>query len=68
MFIRQFKKSVLLDNLKRKVEYALISMFQYFIISRRWLSQKIKIVFTKGTKAALHFQVQETWIGDTEAV
>lgn len=38
------------------------------MISRIWQSQKIKTVFTKGTKAALHSQLQETGLVDKEAL
>lgn len=38
------------------------------MISRIWQSQKIKTVFTKGTKAALHFQLQETGLVDKGAL
>lgn len=38
------------------------------MISRMWQSQEIKTVFTKGTKAALHSQWQETALVDQEAL
>lgn len=38
------------------------------MISRIWQSQKIKTVFTKGTKAALHSQLQETGLVDKDAL